>query len=196
MKRLIAVFGVVLLVVTAIIPLGCARHNKTETFSDHGLSFQYPASYTVADEGREGKPNTESAGGLIVEKRTGRANADRLWLAWRSPSVAEEGVITDGVLAGYFGSMIREYRQLWEDKGYCSIHTGVTVEDSCSGHLMLQVYYEFSYPDLRKAHGTLGETYCSNSSRLFYFVTVGPHGDLESDAVDFLHVFTSSFVCH
>jgi hypothetical protein len=51
MRTLIAAFGVVLLVVTAIMPLGCARHGEGGTFDKYGFSLEYPAGYKVDERG-------------------------------------------------------------------------------------------------------------------------------------------------
>ena len=81
-KRLIAVLGVVLLAVTVIPPLGCARHNRTETFAKHGFSFEYPESYEMEELGYyDVEANTESSGQVIVRKQGGGTNADRLLLS-------------------------------------------------------------------------------------------------------------------
>jgi hypothetical protein len=192
-KTLTAVLAIVLLAAAAILPLGCARHNKTETYSGYGFSFEYPAGYAV--EEKDGEPSSDSAGTLFV-RDDHDTQAPRFMLYWASASPGSAWGTDDEDLANDFQDELASYRQIWQEEGYSSIETGVSVEGSCGGHLMLHTYYEFSHPERGRFHGTVGEVYCDSSSRVFYFTTVGPHTGLESDAVDFLLVFTSWFVCH
>lgn len=195
MKTLIAVLGVAILGVTIICPLGCARHNKTETFSNYGFSFEYPKGYQVHEVGTyDGEANTDLSGQIRVTKETGGASADRVLPTWRSGLTRP--LISDELLQDHFGAELAGYRQIWAEDNYDSVLVGETVQEDCSGHEMLYVCFSFTLPDGESDQGTFAEMYCDKSGRLFQFTSAGPFTGSRADAVDFLRVFTSSFVCH
>jgi hypothetical protein len=197
MKTLIVVLSIALLGMVTISPLGCARDNGTRIFSEYGFSFKYPAGFVVSDEGRDGQANSESSGRVLVTTEENNTRFDMLVLTWGSPSPEEGWGTSDKVLWDHFQTTVADYRQTWEEDGYSSVVFGGTSLESSSGHSMLYVYYEFTSPvDSKRYQGTIGETYCDESSRLFEFVTCGAFVASMTDAELFLLVFSTSLVCH
>jgi hypothetical protein len=197
MKTLVAVLSIALLGMMTTSPLGCARDGGTRIFSEYGFSFKYPSGFVVSDEGLKGQANSESSGRVLVTTEENSTRFDMLVLTWSSPLPEEGWGTSDKVLWDHFQTAVADYRQTWDEDGYSSVMVGGTALESCSGHSMLYVYYEFTSPtDSKRYQGTIGETYCDESGRLFEFVTCGAFVASTTDAELFLLVFSTSLVCH
>ena len=194
-KRLIAVLGVVLWVVMAILPLACARQNKTETFADYYFSFDYPAGYEVDERGdSEGKENSYSSGSILLSKAT-PANSDFYYaLRWgvtQEPEISQHESALQAAL-----ELSRSYlEQSYETTGGFMQFSEI-VEDSCSAHKMLRCYYKVVWSGGETVNGEIGQVCCSESRRSFTLCTRSSQKENEAEALAFLRVFTSSFVCH
>jgi hypothetical protein len=197
-KTLIAVLGVAILGMTILCPLGCARHNKTETFSNYGFSFEYPAGYELTErENAKGEANSSSDGTIFVKKYDEGRTATQFMVTWYSLTTGSTWTPTEDALLAHFEKNLAGYRQIWKEDGYESVQIGEVVGDSCGGHSMLCVYYEFTAADVGgTVYGTVGELYCDRSCRLSELLTMERGAGSEDDAMAFLRVFTSSLVCH
>jgi hypothetical protein len=197
MKTTAALLCLVLLGVTAFLPLGCARHNKTETFASYGFSFDYPAGFTVDDEPREGESNSDSEGRIFVRKYDDERVADQFMLNWYSSSSGSAWMDNEESLLAHFQRGLADLTAIWEEEGYESVQVEEVTEDSHGSHLMLYVYYEFTATGVGgRVHGTFGEMCCDDSCRIFEFLTMGRGAGSQADAVALLSIFSSSLVCH
>jgi hypothetical protein len=192
MRTLIAAFGVVLLVVTAIMPLGCARHGEGGTFDKYGFSLEYPAGYKVDERGayRTAEANCYSSGSVVLNK-DGRSLCLLVWTADQETGVQPDEDDLGVELGGY----ISDFEEAFGESGGC-MQVGEMVEDSCSGHKMLRCYYKVMWSGGETVNGESGVLYCSESQRSFMLCTRSSDKENEADAVDLFHVFSSSLVCH
>jgi len=193
MKTLIVILGIVLVGITTICPLGCARHSEAGTFAKYGFSFQYPAGYEVDERGvyRKGDANSDSSGSVILSK-DGRAPFLLVWAADQEAGVQPD----EGDLGVELGGYISDFEQAIRDAGGW-MQVGETVEDSCSGHRMLRCYYVAAvWSGGTAVSGEVGLVCCSESRRSFMLYTRSSQKENEADEVDQFHFFSSSLVCH
>ena len=179
----------------AILPLGCARQNKTETFADYYFSFDYPAGYEVDERGdSEGKENSYSSGSILLSKAT-PANSDFYYaLRWgvtQEPEISQHESALQAAL-----ELSRSYlEQSYETTGGFMQFSEI-VEDSCSAHKMLRCYYKVVWSGGETVNGEIGVLYCSKSQRWFELTTRSAHTESGAEALDYFHIYSSSFVCH
>jgi len=192
MKTLIAILGIVLVGMTTVCPLGCARHNKTETFTKYGFSFEYPAGYEVDERGvyRKGDANSDSSGSVVLSKE-GRSSCLLVWDV-NQETEAQRG---ESDLRAELGSYTSDFEEAFGESGG-SMQVGDIVEDSCSGHKMLRCYYVVVWSGGTAVSGDVGQVYCGESRRSFMLFTESSHKEDEEDALAFFRMFTSSLVCH
>lgn len=191
MKTKKAIFlGVMLvLMVSLMLPLGCAKEAETptptefKTYSKYGFSFEYPKKFPVTEIGLLENEANDNSG--IVQVALENEELKLFQVSYIKTVMWD----IEGSLAGGFQGM--EGAQ-----GIASVETGELVETTKAGHRMLYQYYTVTSTEGDKIYGILASFYCDKSQKAFVPMTMNNTISAKQDVLEDFMNYLDSFVCH
>jgi len=175
----ISAFGLAALVITSCL-LATACGPDYATYEKYGISFQYPAGFTVVESGLDGGEPDETGGMVQVRSEGGETRAFQV--NWSQTMIYGLELTLDNAFAG-----------MQRADQVAAVERGELREGSKDDRLMLYQFYTVTTTAGTSARGVAAAFYYGENGTLFTLVTMNSTVDGEDRVLEDFEGYLDSF---
>ena len=186
---------IILLVVSLMLPLSCAKETEIpattefKTYSKYGFSFEYPKKLSITEMGMLESEANENSG--IVQAGVENDEVEIYQAAWLTMVESTWEVVGD-----LHGPIEDGFVGMEASEDIASLDRGELAETNKAGHQLLYQYYNATSTEGDKVYGIVATFYCDGSQKFYQLMTINNTISAKQDVFEDFQRYLDSFVCH